>query len=98
MEKLAVDVQQLELKELDLKAPDQQDLLSPTQTLSAPETPNTPTQEGFPLANPGTPETPKAFDAATSPIVFPPIDKESTTICDQLPAEEPVSLGVFCAL
>jgi hypothetical protein len=95
VEKLAVDVQQLDLKELDLKGTDQQDPLSPTRTLSAPETPNTPTEEGFPLANPSTPETPKAFDAVTSPIMFPPTDKESSSISDEPPNDDSASLGIF---
>ncbi|CAB4032588.1 Hypothetical predicted protein [Paramuricea clavata] len=86
VEKLVADVQQLQLKELDLKGPDQQDLLSPTQTLSAPDTPSTPTQEAFLLASPGTPETPKAFDAATSPVVFPPTE-ESAAIAGEVSTE-----------
>jgi hypothetical protein len=97
VEKLVADVQQLQLKELDLKGSEQQDLLSPTQTLSAPETPNTPTQEAFLLASPATPETPKAFDAVTNPVVFPPTD-ESTSNPDQLIDDDPPSVGMFHAL
>ena len=90
MEKLVVDVQQLQLKELDLQEPDEQDLLSPTQTLSAPDTPSTPTQEAFPLAIPGSPEeTPTTFDAATSPIVFPPSDETAISAGQQSPDDSP---------
>lgn len=92
VEKLVADVQQLQLKELDLKGPDQQDLLSPTQTLSAPDTPSTPTQEAFLLASPGTPETPKAFDAATSPVVFPSAEK-SAAIAGEVSTDDPASQG-----
>ena len=94
MEKLVVDVQQLQLKELDLQEPDEQDLLSPTQTLSAPDTPSTPTQEAFPLVIPGSPEeTPKTFDAATSPIVFPPPDETSISVGQQQLADDSPSPG-----
>ena len=67
-------MQQLQLKELNINETDQLDLLSPTRTLSAPATPNTPTQQAFVLDSPdtpGTPDTPKAFDIAEDPVVFP---------------------------
>lgn len=72
VEKLVADVQQLQLKELDLKESEETDnVLSPTQTFSAPGTPSTPTEVTLPATNASTPETPKACDAASSPIVFP---------------------------
>ena len=74
---------QLQLKELNISETDQLDLLSPTRTLSAPATPNTPTQQVFVLGSPDTPDTPKAFDIAADPVMFPtnpPLSQDSPDI------------------
>ena len=46
------------------------------------------------MAGPETPETPKAFDAVTSPAVFPPSD-ETKDISEELPTDDPTLPGIL---